>query len=87
MSEKKRGKRKVLLGVVVGAQMDKTVRVELVRRFRHPMYKKFITSKKTYMAHDEKNECGVGDRVQIVESRPLSRHKRWQVRTVVEKAV
>jgi len=87
MSENMKGKKKVLQGVVVGDKMDKTVRVEMTRRFRHPMYKKYVTSKKTFLAHDEKNECGVGDKVLIVESRPLSRQKRWRVQSIIEKAV
>jgi small subunit ribosomal protein S17 len=87
MSEVIRGKKKVLKGVVVGDKMDKTVRVEMTRRFRHPVYKKFVTSKKTFLAHDEGNQCGVGDKVLIVESKPLSRLKRWRVKSIIEKAV
>jgi len=66
--------------------MDKTIRVELVRRFKHPVYKKYVTRKKAFMAHDEANECGVGDTVLIVESRPLSKNKRWRVSAIVDKA-
>lgn len=88
MSEEiSRGSKKVLKGVVVGDKMDKTVRVEMTRRFKHPVYKKFVTSKKTFLAHDESNECGVGDKVLIVESKPLSRLKRWRVKSIIEKAV
>jgi len=84
---KERGKKKVLQGVVVGDKMDKTIRVEMVRRFLHPVYKKYVTRKKVLMAHDERNECRIGDRVQIVECRPLSRHKSWRVSRIVQKAV
>jgi small subunit ribosomal protein S17 len=87
MSEETRGTRRVLQGIVVGNAMDKTVRVEMTRRFRHPMYKKYVTAKKVYMAHDEKNECNVGDTVAIVESRPLSRNKRWRVREILQRAI
>jgi len=83
---KERGNHKVVTGVVVGDKMDKTVRVEFVRRFLHPVYKKYVTRKKVFMAHDEHNECGVGDRVVIVECRPLSKNKCWRVRKIVEKA-
>jgi len=81
-----RGHRKEVRGVVVGDKMDKTVRVELERRVLHPVFKKFLTRKKTFMAHDETNECKVGDLVLIVESRPLSHSKRWRVKKVLQKA-
>jgi small subunit ribosomal protein S17 len=81
-----RGKKKVLQGVVISDAMDKTIRVENVRKFLHPMYKKFVTKKKRYLAHDPENECRVGDRVTIVESRPLSRRKRWRLGKVLVKA-
>ena len=87
MIKKERGNRRVLQGVVVGDKMDKTVRVEMVRRYRHPMYKKFVTRRKVFLAHDETNQCGVGDTVQIVESRPLSRAKRWRVQKILAKAI
>lgn len=87
MSEEKiRGKKKVLQGVVVNDSMDKTIRVENVRRFLHPMYKKFVTRKKAYLAHDSGNECSVGDRVTIIESRPLSRRKRWRLGKILVRA-
>lgn len=86
MSEKSRGKRKTMQGVVVSDKMDRTVAVQMTRRFLHPTYKKFVTRKKKYLAHDETNECRIGDKVAIVESRPLSRHKRWRVSEVIEKA-
>lgn len=79
-------RRKRLVGVVTSDKMDKTVVVTVERRYRHPLYKKVVTTAKKYMAHDEGNTCRVGDRVRIVESRPLSRHKRWTVETVLESA-
>jgi small subunit ribosomal protein S17 len=81
-----RGKRKVFQGTVISDKMDKTVRVQMVRRFLHPTYKKYVTRKKVFMVHDEKDQCGIGDRVVIVETRPLSKNKRWRVESVLEKA-
>ncbi|GBC93314.1 30S ribosomal protein S17 [bacterium HR15] len=80
-----RGKRKVRVGRVVSNKMDKTVVVAVVRSFRHPLYGKTIRRTKKYMAHDEHNKCQVGDLVEIVETRPLSRHKRWRVRAILER--
>ena len=80
-----RGKRKVRIGRVVSDKMDKTVVVAVTRSFRHPLYGKTIRRTKKYMAHDEHNQCRVGDLVEIVETRPLSRHKRWRVRTILER--
>ena len=85
MSEKIRGKRKVLTGTVVSDKMDKTVVVSVERMFMHPMYKKYIRSMSKYKAHDNTNECQIGDQVVIVESRPLSRTKRWRVSRIVKK--
>lgn len=81
-----KGRRKVRVGVVVSDKMDKTVVVAVMRSYRHPLYKKTIRRTKKYMAHDEHNQCRVGDRVEIVETRPLSRHKRWRVRQILERA-
>lgn len=81
-----KGRRKVRVGVVVSDKMDKTVVVSVMRSYRHPIYGKTIRRTKKYMAHDEQNACRVGDRVEIVETRPLSRHKRWRVRTILERA-
>ena len=78
-------KRKVRLGQVVGDKMDKTVVVEVSGPKRHPLYKKIIRRVVRYKAHDEKNECQVGDKVRIVETRPLSREKRWRVAEIVAK--
>jgi len=74
-----RGSRRILIGAVVSDKMDKTVVVQVARRVRHGMYQKFVTTRAKYKAHDEKNECKIGDLVQIVESRPLSAEKRWRV--------
>jgi small subunit ribosomal protein S17 len=66
--------------------MDKTIVVEVQRKLMHPIYKKYINRRKKYMAHDSENQCGIGDKVIILESRPLSRKKRWVLREVLEKA-
>jgi small subunit ribosomal protein S17 len=81
-----RGMRKTQDGVVVSAKMDKTVVVAVVRQVRHKMYGKFIRKTKKYYAHDEAKACGVGDTVRIVETKPLSKLKRWRVSSVVRKA-
>ncbi len=73
-------------GVVVSDKMDKTVVVRVAFYEPHPKYKKIIEFNKNYKAHDEKNECGVGDIVRIIESRPISGDKRWVVESIVEKA-
>jgi len=83
---KERGLRKKRVGTVVSDQMDKTVTVEVERLVSHPIYKKFIRRKAKYHAHDEKNECRVGDRVLLVECRPLSKSKRWRVKEIVRRA-
>jgi len=75
-----------MIGQVVSDKMDKTVVVVVETRKRHPLYDKVIQVTKRYKAHDEKNDCHVGDRVQIVESRPLSGEKRWVVEAVLERA-
>jgi small subunit ribosomal protein S17 len=85
-SAEARGMRKSREGIVVSAKMDKTVVVAVVRQVRHTMYGKFIRRTKKYYAHDEGNSCGIGDAVRIVETRPLSKLKRWRVETVVRKA-
>ena len=77
--------RKVRLGQVVGDKMDKTVVVEVSGPKRHPLYKKIIRRVVRYKAHDEKNECQVGDKVRIVETRPLSKEKRWRVDEILVK--
>ena len=86
MASGKKAKKKVLQGKVVSDRMDKTVMVLVERTVRDPKYKKYIRKRKKFMAHDEKNECHIGDRVEIVESRPLSRHKRFQVSRILARA-
>ncbi len=81
-----RNSRKVRQGVVVSDVNDKTIVVSVDSRKPHPVYKKMITTSKKYHAHDENNEAGVGDTVQIMETRPLSKKKRWRLVKVVEKA-
>lgn len=84
MSE--RNLRKTRIGVVRGNKMDKTITVAVERRVKHPMYGKFVKKTTKFHAHDEKNECTVGDVVKIMETRPLSKTKRWRLVEVVEKA-
>ena len=81
-----RGKRKVREGVVVSDKMDKTVVVAVEDRVKHALYGKIIRRTTKYKAHDENNECGVGDRVRLMETRPLSATKRWRVVEILEKA-
>jgi small subunit ribosomal protein S17 len=78
--------RKTRTGVVVSTKMDKTVVVAVERRLRHPMYGKVVRKNPHYYAHDEKNQCSEGDVVKIVETRPLSRLKRWRLLEIVKKA-
>ncbi len=81
-----RGYRKVREGLVVSDKMDKTVIVEVEDRVKHPKYGKVIRRTKKYKAHDGENACGVGDRVLLMETRPLSATKRWRVAEILEKA-
>jgi small subunit ribosomal protein S17 len=74
------------VGVVSSAKMDKTIVVSVHNTFLHPMYKRVVRKTSSFKAHDEKNECGVGDVVRIVECRPLSKTKRWRLSEIVEKA-
>ena len=85
MDKHQRGNRKLRTGTVTSDRMDKTVAVEIVRTYQHPLYKKIVRSSTKILAHDEENACRVGDLVQVVEVRPLSRRKRWKVRQVVSK--
>jgi len=82
-----RGNRKVLSGVVVSNAMDKTIVVKVSRKLRHPVYGKFVFKSKKFKAHDENNTCRVGDEVRIMESRPLSRDKRWRLLEVTKQAL
>ena len=81
-----RNLRKERVGVVVSDKIDKTITVAAKYKERHPIYGKFVTKTKKYHAHDEKNECEMGDTVRIMETRPLSKTKRWRVVEIVEKA-
>jgi small subunit ribosomal protein S17 len=82
MSE--RGHRRLQVGVVVSDKMDKTVVVRVDRLIRHSLYNKYIKRSVKYKVHDEKNSCKIGDRVQIIECRPLSKDKRWNLKQVIE---
>lgn len=77
--------KRILTGMVVSDKMQKTVVVEVTYLKPHPLYGKYIRKKRKYMAHDEKEECKVGDRVTIIETRPLSKLKRWRVISIVER--
>jgi small subunit ribosomal protein S17 len=86
MNETRTASRKTRVGRVVSDKMDKTIVVAVEDRTQHPLYKKII--KRTYKlkAHDENNECGIGDRVRVMETRPLSKDKRWRLVEIIEKA-
>ena len=86
MAELERNERKVREGIVVSDKMDKTIVVAIKDKAKHPLYKKTINKTKKLKAHDENNECGIGDTVRIVETRPLSKDKRWRVLEIIEKA-
>lgn len=81
-----RNLRKTKVGVVTSNKMDKSITISVQRRLRHPMYGKFVKKSTKFMAHDEKNECNEGDTVRIMETRPLSKSKRWRLVEVIEKA-
>jgi small subunit ribosomal protein S17 len=81
-----RNSRKERVGVVVSNKMDKSIVVAVERKVKHAIYGKFMKKTTKFMAHDEKNECGEGDTVRIMETRPLSKNKRWRVVAIVEKA-
>ncbi len=81
-----RGRRKTRTGVVVSNKMDKSIVVKIERRVKHPIYKKYFKITKKFMAHDEKNESNVGDVVKIMEVRPLSKRKKWNLVEIIEKA-
>ena len=82
----KRGLRKTQDGVVVSNKMNKTIVVSVVRQVRHAAYGKFVRRTKKFYAHDEASQCGIGDRVRIVETRPISKLKRWKVESILRKA-
>ena len=81
------GARKVRQGVVISDKMDKTVVVQVEQLVQHPVYKKYVSTRKKYKAHDPENRCRTGDQVAIVETRPLSREKRWRVQRIVKSAI
>ena len=81
-----RGMRKTRVGVVVSDKMDKTITIAVKYRVRHPLYGKIMNRTTKIKAHDEMNECGIGDTVKVMETRPLSRDKRWRLVEIIEKA-
>ncbi len=81
-----RNLRKERVGVVTSNKMDKTITVSVERREKHPIYGKFVKKTTKFAAHDEKNDCGIGDTVKIMETRPLSKNKRWRLVEVIERA-
>lgn len=81
-----RGMRKTRVGVVVSDKMDKTITIAVKYRVRHPLYGKIMNRTTKIKAHDENNECGIGDTVRVMETRPISRDKRWRLVEIVEKA-
>ena len=81
-----RGYRKTRIGEVVSDKMDKTIVVAIKTKVRHPLYGKMVNRTRKFKAHDENNECGIGDTVKIMETRPLSKDKRWRLVEIVEKA-
>jgi small subunit ribosomal protein S17 len=84
---KTRGTKRQVVGSIISNKMEKTVVVQVERLVRHPLYKKYIRRRNKFLAHDKENECQIGDRVMITESRPLSKTKRWRVSRIIEKAV
>ena len=85
MSESGSTQRKIISGTVVSNRMDKTAVVQVQRRFAHPVFKKFVSKRIKYKIHDEKNDLNVGDIVRIIETRPLSKDKRWRLLDIVER--
>ena len=81
-----RNLRKERVGQVVSNKMEKTITITVQRKVKHPMYGKFIGKTSKFTAHDEKNECGIGDTVRIMETRPLSKNKRWRLVEIIERA-
>lgn len=81
-----RNLRKTRVGVVVSDKMDKTIVVAVERKVKHPLYKKYILRTKKLKVHDENNECGIGDKVEVIETRPISKDKNWRLLNIIEKA-
>ena len=86
MEQISRGYRKTRIGEVVSDKMDKTIVVAIKTKVRHPLYGKMVNRTRKFKAHDENNECGIGDTVKIMETRPLSKDQRWRLVEIVEKA-
>lgn len=84
---KKQGTKRQLVGTVIGNQMDKTVKIQVMKLVKHKLYRKYIKRRANFSAHDHKNECRIGDKVIISETRPISKTKRWRVINIIEKAV
>tara|TARA_Y100000816_G_scaffold96945_1_gene67407 strand:+ start:56 stop:313 length:258 start_codon:yes stop_codon:yes gene_type:complete len=82
---KKRNLRKERIGIVTSNKMEKSVVVSEVKRVKHPMYGKFVLKTKKYVAHDEKNDCNIGDTVKIMETRPISKNKCWRLVEIIER--
>ncbi len=78
--------RKQRIGLVTSTSMDKSITISVTRQLQHPIYGKFVKKTKKFMAHDESNECNVGDTVRIMETRPLSKRKRWRLVEIIERA-
>lgn len=81
-----RNLRKTRVGIVVSDKMDKTVVIAVETRVQHPLYKKFIRKTKKLKVHDENNECGIGDKIEVMETRPISKEKNWRLVSIIEKA-
>lgn len=81
-----RNLRKERIGLVVSNKMEKSIVVEIIRRVKHPMYGKFVKKTSKFTAHDQKNECNIGDKVRIMETRPLSKNKCWRLVEIIERA-
>ncbi|MDR3186194.1 MAG: 30S ribosomal protein S17 [Christensenellaceae bacterium] len=81
-----RNLRKTRIGVVISDKMDKTVVIAVERRVQHPLYKKYIRQTKKFKVHDENNECGIGDKIEVMETRPISKDKNWRLVNIIEKA-
>jgi len=81
-----RNLRKTRVGVVTSNKMDKAITVSVERKLRHPIYGKYVKKSKKFMAHDEQNSCGIGDTVKIMETRPISKLKRWRLVEIIQKA-
>ena len=84
--EEQRGYRKTRVGTVVSDKMDKTIVVAIKTKVRHPLYGKMVNRTRKFKAHDEENQCGIGDTVRIMETRPISKDKRWRLVEIIEKA-